>query len=724
VRVLVWIRPSSALERRTFLVRLLLLAVLLFVGGRPLLASVEADGPEQASDRWEISSIEFEGNNTLPSSELRSVLVTRETPGWFNKFLYNSISQKLGSKNEYYNAVVFAGDLDRLAKYYKNRGFLAVRIDTQFVFSPDGSSVDITIDIHEGYRSIIDTLTYRGILDAPETLWKDVRSSPRIAQGDPYNSILLEEEVKRVLRIFNDTGFPNAIFLRDSSAARHFASSGNFSVVLAFSAGKRYRFGPITIEQEQDTLRKNPRRDDITDDIILRQLDYKPGDFYSLANRISSEKNLNQLGVFDLQGIKVAIPPNTDTSIYVPSFITIRPRDKHELAPELIVSNDNSAFNLGAGLAYSNRNFFGGARIFSTSLRFRTQTLREFPDYFVTSSNAIANLDLTFELLQPYIFNNKTKGTWSFSFIIEKQLPYRLNIARNKLGMTQRLAEYTTGFLDWTLEAVDQKLNPNFHGDPNDPDIAEQLRLLSAYPKQLNSILAYTLQRDRTNDVFSPSEGFIHSFTVEEAGILPMLSKNFFKQLPFTQFYMLSALGRWYDDLTTHRYSILAYKLKAALEGKWGESRSDTSRLIPQTYRFYAGGSGSMRGWNSRELIAHADPSLAQLGGNLLLEGSVELRTALLQSLHDDVFDKFWIIQFVDIGNLWPETRDFRFQEIAIDAGLGLRYDTFFGPFRIDWGFRIYNPMEPVGQRWITQRQLFGQTFKEGVFHFGIGHAF
>ncbi len=704
--------------------RAALLALFLTAGMPRLYGADDPDGPDQPGDRWEITSLEFEGNESLPTSELRSVLVTRETPGIFNKFLYNTISEKLGRKNEYYSAVVFAGDLERLKKYYKNRGFLEVRLDTQFVFSTDGSSVDITIDVHEGYRSVIDTLTYRGILDAPATIWQDVRSSPRIATGDPYNSILLEEEVKRVLRIFNNTGYPNAVFVRDSSAAKHYASTRNFSAVLTFSAGKRYLFGPITIEQVTDSVRGTPKREDITDDIILRHLDYHPGDVYSLDNRISSEKNLNRLGVFDLQRINVDIPTNADTSIYVPSFIAIRPRDKHELAPELIVSNENSAFNLGAGLAYSNRNFLGGARIFSTSLRFRTQTLREFPNYFVTSSDAVANLDLTFELLQPYIFTNKVKGTWSFSFIVEKQLPYRLNIARNKLGITDRFAEYTTGFLDWTLEAVDQKLNPNFHGDPSDPDIAEQLRLLSAYPKQLNSILAFTMQRDRTNDVFSPSDGFIHSFTVEEAGILPMTAKNLFKRLPFTQFYMLSALGRWYTDLTTHRFSILAFKLKGALEGKWGESLSDTSRLIPQTYRFYAGGSGSLRGWNSRELIAHGDPQLAQLGGNLLFEASVELRTALLQNLHDGLFDKFWVVQFLDVGNLWPEVRDFRFQEIAIDAGLGLRYDTFFGPFRIDWGFRVYNPMEPQGQRWITQRKLFGQTFKEGVFHFGIGHAF
>ncbi len=711
-------------ERRALLVRPTLLCLLLLAGVPCHSGGDNPDEGDQHEGRSEITAVEFEGNESIPESELRQILATRETPGFFNKFLYSSISEKLGRKNEYYNPVIFSGDLDRVRKYYKNRGFLEIGIDSTLAFSPDETTVDITINIREGYRSIIDSLAYRGIIESPPTIWQDILSAPRVARGDPYNSLLLEEEVKRVLRIFNNTGYPNAIFVRDSSAAKHYASTRNFSVVLTFSAGKRYLFGPIAIDQESDSIRNDTKREDITDDIILRHLDYKPGDVYSLENRVSSEKNLNRLGVFDLQRINVAIPPNSDTSLFVPSFITIRPRDKHELAPELIVSNENSAFNLGAGLAYSNRNFLGGARIFSTSLRFRTQTLREFPNYFVTSSDAVANLDLTLELLQPYIFSNKIKGTWSFSFIVEKQKPYRLNIARNKLGITNRLAEYTTLFLDWTLEAVDQKLNPNFHGDPNDPETAEQLRLLSAYPQQLNSIAAMTIQRDRTNDVFSPSDGFVHSFTVEEAGLLPMVSKNLFKRLPFTQFYMLSALGRWYTDLTTHRFSILAFKLKGALEGKWGESRSDTSRLIPQTYRFYAGGSGSLRGWNSRELIAHADPQLAQLGGNLLLEASVELRTALLQNLHDGLFDKFWVVQFVDVGNLWPEIHHFRFQEIAINAGLGLRYDTFFGPFRIDWGFRIYNPMEPQGQRWITQRKLFSQTFKEGAFHFGIGHAF
>lgn len=615
-------------------------------------------------------------------------------------------------------------DLERLKKYYRNRGYEEVKIDTSLSLSDDGEKVDITFQIQEGYRSIIDSLVYRGIPAGPETIWKDIRSSPVISQGDPYNSVLLEEEVRRVLKIFADNGFARASFVKDSSKADHFASDGDFRVVLAFHAGRRYRFGQITVEQEVDTLRGVLHRDDITDDIVLEHLDYKPNDFYSEEVRQKSERNLNRLGIFDLRKIDVAIPALSDTGIMVPSDIVIRPKDKHELAPELIVSNDNDAFNIGAGLGYTDRNFWGGARILSTRARFRTQTIAAFPDYFKINNDAVSNLDLTVELLQPYIFSNAVKGTFSASYIIDKQLPYKLNIVRTKFGISDRFAEYTTGQFDWTLETIDYRIRP-VDSTKLDPVSLRQLSLLLLNPRQFNSVFSFTIQRDMTNDIFSPSEGFVHSMTLQESGVLPLLLRSLVPNLPYTQFYSASALGRWYFDIgSTRRFSILAVKLRAGLEEKYGESRADSNRTIPQTYQFFAGGSGSVRGWNSRTLISTGDPYQAQLGGNLLIDGSIELRTNPLQALRDGFWDKMWIVQFFDFGNLWPKVGDFRVRDIALAAGIGFRYDTFFGPFRIDWGFRIYDPAEPAGRYWITQKRLLGQTFKEGVFHFGIGHAF
>jgi outer membrane protein insertion porin family len=669
--------------------------------------------------QYEITSIAFEGNESFTDAELLGQMTTRETPGAFNKFLYSSISERLGRKNEYFNAVAFHGDAERIKRFYENRGFSLVKVDTVLRFSSEEGSADLTVRITEGYRSLIEQVVYGGILEYPETIWEDLRRSPRIYPADPYNSQLLEEEVRRVLRVYADNGFPNAQFVRDSSYARRYTSSNNYVVKLVFSPGHRYLYGDITIRQEVDTARGEVRREDITDEIVLRQLDFAPGDFYSLSRRLSSERSLNRLGIFDLRSIEMFVPPREDSSITVPSRITIRPRDRYELAPELVMSDQDGAFNLGAGLGYTQRNFFGGARLFNARVRFQTQTLTAFPEYFRLNGDAVSTLDITAEVVQPYILTNAIKGTWSFSFILDKQKPYLQNIFRNKFGFTGRFAEFTTGLLEFTLETIELKKNSIFEAALSDPVIVRQLAALQK--QQFNSVLSFTIQRDMTNDLFSPTDGFVHAATIEEAGMLPLVLKNVFPQLPFTQFVRGVLVGRWYADRSSHRFLILSSKLKIGIEEKYGESRSDSSRTIPQTHRFYAGGGNSIRGWASRGLIASGEP---ELGGNLSLEASLEARINLLQSLRDGFLDKIWVVPFVDVGNVWGEIKDFRLNSVAIATGVGIRYETPFGPFRLDWGIRVYDPAATPGSQWIVQRRLLGDTFAEGAFHFGIGHAF
>ena len=689
-----------------------------------LLAPAVAQTPPSPA-RYEIARLAFEGNAALSANELQAQMVTRETPGFLNRFLHNTISEKLGRRNEYLDLPTLGADLHRLRTYYENRGFFNAAIDTQLAYRRDDAEVDVTIRIAEGYRALIDTLTYLGIVNAPGTIWTEILASPRIAVGDPYNAQLLEEEVVRVLEILANTGYPNARYLRDSSRAVRYASTGNCSVRLRFDLGKVYYFGGVAIRQEVDSSRAGAARADITDDIILQQLTYTPGKRFSIEDSAASASNLNRLGIFDLRGMDMIVPRRGDTAVTVPTLISLRPKDRHELGPELIVSDENGALNLGAGLGYTQRNFYGGARLFTTRLRFRTQTLSEAPHFFdLNDTKAVSNLDLTAELVQPYVFSNRVKGSWSFSYILDKEVPYLQNIIRNKFGFTSKFTETTNGFLDWTLETISSRKNDAFVITPGTtPQVQQEILLLQK--EQFNSILSFTIQRDVTNDLFSPSEGSITSAEFDEAGLFPLLLQGVFPSLPISQFYRVILIGRWYTEAVPHRFAILAFKLKGGIEDKYGGARSDSNVGIPQTHRFYAGGGNSIRGWNSRDLIAETNQPLGgQLGGNLDLESSLELRTNVFQGLHDGFLDKVWLVEFVDAGNVWGEVRDLSLGSVAIAAGIGLRYDTFFGPFRIDWGFRVYDPGGTPGQRWITQRQLFGGTFKQAIFHFGIGNAF
>jgi outer membrane protein insertion porin family len=143
--------------------------------------------------------------------------------------------------------------------------------------------------------------------------------------------------------------------------------------------------------------------------------------------------------------------------------------------------------------------------------------------------------------------------------------------------------------------------------------------------------------------------------------------------------------------------------------------------------RLYAGGSNSVRGWSSRQLVPHnslfsfiANPTQEDLegvlargaatGGFFLVEGSIETRNHLIGKISSAVF--------IDYGNTWNSSQEFRLDQVAIAAGFGLRYYTDFLPFRIDFGFKMYDPND---RRSIMKKQFLTNVFQ---FQIGIGEAF
>jgi outer membrane protein assembly factor BamA len=118
---------------------------------------------------------------------------------------------------------------------------------------------------------------------------------------------------------------------------------------------------------------------------------------------------------------------------------------------------------------------------------------------------------------------------------------------------------------------------------------------------------------------------------------------------------------------------------------------------------------------------------LLELGGNFILEGSVEMRVNYMRGFGKFLglkLDNVWGVYFLDVGNVWSDIGNFRPRDIAVAAGIGFRYETLFGPFRIDYGFRVYDPKAEGAQQSLFHKRFFGETLGEAVLHFGIGHAF
>ncbi|HMT12882.1 MAG TPA: BamA/TamA family outer membrane protein, partial [Ignavibacteria bacterium] len=81
-------------------------------------------------------------------------------------------------------------------------------------------------------------------------------------------------------------------------------------------------------------------------------------------------------------------------------------------------------------------------------------------------------------------------------------------------------------------------------------------------------------------------------------------------------------------------------------------------------------------------------------------------------------------VLFLDWGNVWENDGKFRFDQIALSTGFGIRYDTFVGPVRIDLGFRLYDPLAEEGKKWLwdSPKDIF--TPQKYAIQFGLGNAF
>lgn len=127
--------------------------------------------------------------------------------------------------------------------------------------------------------------------------------------------------------------------------------------------------------------------------------------------------------------------------------------------------------------------------------------------------------------------------------------------------------------------------------------------------------------------------------------------------------------GRLYRGLDTGGRVVLA--LRAQGGAVVGSDLFDT----PRDLLFLSGGGGTVRGQPYRSLGIPVAPNF-EMGGKYFLAGSVELRVKVTK--------RIGLVGFVDVGSVGLDG----FLDGAVDphagAGLGVRYDTGFGPIRLD----------------------------------------
>ncbi|MBP6611048.1 MAG: BamA/TamA family outer membrane protein [Paludibacter sp.] len=142
---------------------------------------------------------------------------------------------------------------------------------------------------------------------------------------------------------------------------------------------------------------------------------------------------------------------------------------------------------------------------------------------------------------------------------------------------------------------------------------------------------------------------------------------------------------RWWGDLRFYQ--------------KWGKfsfaercmigtaQSSDSAEYIPVEDRFYSGGINSNRGWG-RWQIGPKRANGTPLGGKSILESNFEVRHPL--------FWKVELAAFMDASNVWYNDAIYRFKDLNVAIGGGLRVNTPIGPLRFDIGCPVWNEKRKI----------------------------
>ena len=650
----------------------------------------------QDKGKYELSSINFEGNNEFSASILSSIIYSEESPGWFWKFL-NSFTN-FGKPAVYFDSSNIQIDLSALRAYYNANGFFKAEILYKYDIDSADKEVDLKYIIRENKPSTYGTDSLFGIEKLPPVVIENFLKEISFNKNERYSQSKVQQDVEQAINSLLNSGYMLAKF--DSTIIIRDTLNNKANLDIYFTPGERYIIDTVMVNKTGDGA------SEVKDNLLRDITDIKNGDYYDLTKIRQRQVRLFRTGLFN----SVILSANEkDTSgNKVPLKLEGNIGLMNELSPEIILNNQNNFFNIGFSISYIRKNFLGNARKLTISPSFAVQNFANidfakiFKKFSLRDTTLLGYLDARLKIEQPYLFSKPIFGTWENYAQINKQSDYNVTSYGSKLTFEFELPKFTfINFLSTFYNIEVTKENYRLHND--------------SISSKLISVIGAEFGRTTANDILFPTQGYNISMQAEDANIIPYLfSKAAGIDFNGALFYKLVLSSSFYFALDVKRNNIFAVKAKV---GQIQPYIGDYSG-IPLNRTFYVGGSNSVRGWRANQLHPPNAPTIENYqginvkGGTFLIEGSFEYRYRFLPN--------FGVVLFYDYGNTWIGYNQFRYDELAQAIGPGFRYYTQIAPFRIDFGFKFY---DPAVKKYIWNN--WNKHFFENLeFHFGIGEAF
>jgi len=661
-----------------------------------------AAGFAQEEERIELLAINFSGNETFSDGDLKAVIQSEESPMWLWRFL-NSFTF-LGSPPNYFDSTFISVDIISLKSFYSVNGFFKAEISYSFEIDTLDKSAELTYTIKENSPFTYHLIRFPGLESLNDWINSNIAEFKEYSAGERYSQQNVQQKNDQIVTYLKNNGYMYAMY--DSSIVKVDTVNSNIDLLNYFSTGKFYRYSEIKIEKSGESS------SEVSYDLIKYITNINVGDTYREDEISTSRLRLARTGLFS--SINLKGDSLVDLQGKAQLLITGNVTPLNELSPELYADNEQGYFNIGVGASYVRKNFLGDARKLTIRAGFKVNDIANLnfdPQYF--SETFQSQVELSTILEQPFLFSRSVAG----------RLEFYLKSYNIETVDYQNYGANFNSVVDMPSYTFINLLSPYLRVDRLNYTIPKILDTLSVKPSSLTSSLGVELGSSKTNDLFFPTSGNNISLITELSSSNVhwdlrniITSKDYPSRDSLGYYLKLQLTNAFYFSIARDESSVFALKFKIGditmLSGGQG--------LVAPNQTFFAGGSNSVRGWKARELIPPDEvndeflvPSLNEelkiRGGTFLLEGSFEFR----RRFEED----FGYVIFLDYGNTWNGINQFQWDQVAVAIGTGFRYYSPIAPFRIDFGFKLYDPKDLAF--------LYEVPFLETmVINFGIGEAF
>ncbi len=582
----------------------------------------------EEGDIARIAEINIIGNKAFSDAELKDMLAL-STPTWFSWY----------SKADQYSKQKLSGDIESIRSFYQNRGYLEMQISsTQISITPDKKHIYITINIDEGDKYTISDMKIEGETFGREA---ELESLLFLKKGNVYNAALLTSSTKRITDRMGNYGYAFANVVANPLVDK---DKKEVAFTVFVDPGKRVYVRRINLAGNTRTR----------DEVIRREFRQFEGSWYDGEKIKVSRDRVEYLGYFKDVTVDTPEVPTSVDQVDMNLTVTEKPTGNIMLG-----AGYSSAEKITITGAIQQVNAFGSGDTIgvdiNTSKYNRTISVSHM-DPYVTDEGISRAIDLYVRTSLPPLgfsgfYRIRSDGgniRYGVPFSEFDTVFFGIGLERSKIDTYTdspfRYRKYVADFGGASVEKDPTKLDTWGIGTASNNTIP----------------LSAAWQRDNRDNVLTPSIGRYQRFNFE-----------------------LSAYGefKYYRAIYKHEYYKPIYRsVILAMNGEFDFGHGLSGKPYPLFKNFYAGGIGSVRGYEPSSL-GSKDPYGNTLGGATRVVGNIELQVPFPGA------DKSlrWFT-FFDVGNVFDEGQKIRAQDMRTSVGLGISWISPMGPLKLSFG--------------------------------------